>query len=99
MWLTGRLPWHKTDRKWEYILAAAAREETGLQIMEEYIRRQQNTVAHYIATRSMLDLCEGLERAMGPGWGCGDGSRQVSIWRGQGKRRRKRKGEKSDGGE
>ena len=33
--------------------------------MEEYIRRRQNTVAQYIATRSLLDLCEGSERALG----------------------------------
>ena len=33
--------------------------------MEEYIRRQQNTVSQYIATRSLVDLCEGLERSPG----------------------------------
>ena len=33
--------------------------------MEEYIRRQQNTVAQYIATRSLLYLCEGSERDTG----------------------------------
>ena len=33
--------------------------------MEEYIRRRQNTVAQYIDTRSLLDLCEGSERAPG----------------------------------
>ena len=32
-------------------------------MMEEYIRRRQNTVAHYIATRSLVDLSEGTERA------------------------------------
>ena len=37
----------------------------GLQTMEEYIRRRQNTVAQYIATKSLLDLCEGSERAPG----------------------------------
>ena len=30
-------------------------------MMEEYFRRLQNTVAQYIATRSLLDLCEGSE--------------------------------------
>ena len=30
--------------------------------MEEYIRRRQNTVANYIATWSLLDLCEVSER-------------------------------------
>ena len=33
--------------------------------MEEYIRRQQKTVAQYIAKRSLLDLYEGSERAPG----------------------------------
>ena len=32
--------------------------------MEEYIQRRQNTVAQYIATRSLLDLCEESERAL-----------------------------------
>ena len=63
--LTGRLPRRNSDGKRKYTLAAAARKEAGLQTMEEYIRRQQNTVAHYIATGSMLDLCEGLERETG----------------------------------
>ena len=31
--------------------------------MEEYVRRCHNTVAYYIATRSLLDLCEGSERS------------------------------------
>ena len=33
--------------------------------MEDYIRRRQNTVAQYISTRSLLDLCEGSESASG----------------------------------
>ena len=33
--------------------------------MEEYNRQRQNKVAQYIATRSMLDLCEGSERDRG----------------------------------
>ena len=27
--------------------------------------KQQNTFSHYIAAHSLLDLCEGLERALG----------------------------------
>ena len=30
-------------------------------MMEEYVRRRQNTVAQYITMRSLLDLCEGWE--------------------------------------
>ena len=42
-----------------------AGEEAGVLVVEEYIRRCQSTVAQYIATRSLLDLREGLERAPG----------------------------------
>ena len=42
-----------------------AREESGFLKMEEYIRQCQNMVAQYIAARSLLDLCEGSERAQG----------------------------------
>ena len=34
-------------------------------MMEQYIRQQQNTVAQYIATQSLLNLCEGSEIAPG----------------------------------
>ena len=33
--------------------------------MEEYFRRCQNTVSQYIATQSLLDLCEESERDPG----------------------------------
>ena len=46
-------------------MAATEREGAGFQTMEECIRQQQNTVAQYIATRSLLDLFEGSERAPG----------------------------------
>ena len=63
--LTGRLPRRTPDSKWIYTLAETSREEAVLLTMEGYIRRLQNTVAQYIATRSLLDLCEGSERALG----------------------------------
>ena len=63
--LAGRLPRHKTDGKWDYTSAAVAREEVRFQTMVEYIWRRQNTDAQYIATRSLIDLCEGSERAPG----------------------------------
>ena len=47
--LAGRLPRQRTDRKWEYIsAAAAAREKAGLVVLEEYIRRRQNTITQFI---------------------------------------------------
>ena len=51
--------------KWEYTLATTAREEAGFETTEEYIWQRQNMVAQYIATRSLLDLCEGSERSPG----------------------------------
>ena len=50
---------------WRYTSAAAARDEAVFLNMEEYISRRYNTVAQYIATRSLLDLCEGSERDPG----------------------------------
>ena len=44
--LMGRLPRLKTDGKWEYNLEATAREEVGFKIMEEYIRKRNNTAAN-----------------------------------------------------
>ena len=63
--LTGQLTRMATDGARKYTLAVSAREAAGFLIMEEYFRRLQNTVAQYIATQSLLDLCEGLERALG----------------------------------
>ena len=44
---------------------AVAREEAGLDALEEYTRRSQNMVAQFIDMRSLLDLCEETERAPG----------------------------------
>ena len=63
--LTGRMPWRQEKRKWEYTLAATERAEAGFDMMEEYIRQIQNTSTQYIATRSLLDLCEASERTTG----------------------------------
>ena len=63
--MTGKLSRRKTEEKREYTLGAMAIEEVGFQTMKEYIRRQQNTFAWYIYTRSLIYLCEGSERAPG----------------------------------
>ena len=39
--------------------------EAVLEEVEAYITRIQNTVAKYIATRMIMELCEELERWMG----------------------------------
>ena len=49
----------------------AVGEEAGFDPMETFIRRWQNTVAQYIATRPILDLCEASEK----NWGV-----QVGMW-------------------
>ena len=55
---TGRFPQRHQDRKWEYTLAAMAMKEAKFESMGEYIRRRNKKVAHFIATRSIIDLCE-----------------------------------------
>ena len=55
----------RLDGRWEYTLLEAVREEAGFDTMETYIRRRQKTVAQYIATRPILDLCEAVERKWG----------------------------------
>ena len=56
-------------RKWEYTLAAAEREGAYFEEMEEYIWIKQNTVAQFIATQSILYLCEETDRTPGPQMG------------------------------
>ena len=63
--MTGHILRRTTDGMCKYTLVAAAMEAAGFLTMEENVRRRQNTVAQYIATRSLLDLCEGLERDPG----------------------------------
>ena len=67
--LTGQFLQRKTDGTWKYT-SAAAREAAGLLTMEEHVRRHQNMVAQYIATESLLDLCEGRRGIMGRELGC-----------------------------
>ena len=45
-------------RGWKYPLLAAAIEEAGFKEIGFYITRRQNTVAQYIVTQPILDLCE-----------------------------------------
>ena len=51
--------------KWEYTSAAEERVEAGCETMELYIWKRQKTVTHYITTRSLLELCEAMERTLG----------------------------------
>ena len=56
--LTGRILQQKTDRKFDYTLTVLTREEARFEVMEEYIRRRQNTVAEFIAMQLILELFE-----------------------------------------
>ena len=59
--LTGRLPHRRLHGNWYYTLEELTIAEAGFDLMEAYIRKRQNTSAHYIATRSLLDICEAAE--------------------------------------
>ena len=63
--MTGRLPQWRAYGKWEYTSSESAREEAIFETMEEYIRIRQNTVTQFIATRSLLYLCEATYRTSG----------------------------------
>ena len=39
--------------------------EAGFEMMEAYIRRNQNMVAQYIGTQSLMELCEATDRNQG----------------------------------
>ena len=56
--ITGRQPRIKKDGIWDYPPLAGALRKTGMVGIWTSITRRQNTVAQYIATRPILDLCE-----------------------------------------
>ena len=57
--LTGRQPRRGRDGKWLYPSLEGDMKEAGITDVRKSINRRQNTVAQYIATRPLLDLCEG----------------------------------------
>ena len=63
--ITGRHPRRRGDGSWEYPSLEEALVESGFEGIRKYITRRQNTVAQYIATRLILDLCE--RSVMSPG--------------------------------
>ena len=56
--ITGRQPQRGWDGKWYYPSLQVAMREAGFIEIRESITRRQNTVAQYIVTRPILDLCE-----------------------------------------
>ena len=57
--VTGRQPRRGWDGKWFYPSLEGAMKEAGFKDVWTSINRRQNTVAQYIATRPLLDLCKG----------------------------------------
>ena len=63
--IMGRQPWIGWDGKWYYPSLAGAMKEAGFTEIKKSITNRQNTVAQYIATRPLLDLCEQTTRRGG----------------------------------
>ena len=63
--VTGNHLWRKKDGRWDYPPVTEALEEAGLEGIRKSITRRQNTVAQYIATRPILDLCKRATRRQG----------------------------------
>ena len=63
--LTGRQAWRGKNGAWYYPSLEGAMQEAGLTDIRKSIANRQNTVAQYIATRPLLDLCEGARAREG----------------------------------
>ena len=50
---------------WVYPPIEDAMVESGLQEVETYVSRRQNTITHFIATRTIVELCLEMERRTG----------------------------------
>ena len=56
--LARKQPRRRTDGIWYYPPLVEALGEAGLEGIRKLVTRKKNTVAQYIATRPILDLCE-----------------------------------------
>ena len=63
--ITERQPRRGRDGKWFYPSLGGDMKEAGLSNVRTSINRRKNTVAKYIATRPLLDLCEGAKHREG----------------------------------
>ena len=84
--LTGQQPQKGREGGWVYPPCEDAMAEVGLHEVDTYIYHHQNTVAQYILTRPIIDLCLTAKHSQGQGWQCGGGNRRVWIWRRCGRR-------------
>ena len=63
--ITGRQARREKDGDWYYPSLEGAIREAGLTDIRMSILNRQNTVAQYIATQPLLDLCEGTRAREG----------------------------------
>ena len=63
--ITGKQPWRGGGGQCTYPPLKEAMREAGFKGIRKAITRRQNTVAQYIATRPILDLCERATQRMG----------------------------------
>ena len=63
--ITGRQARREKDEDWYYPSLEGAMREAGLTDIRASILNRQNTVAQYIATRPLLELCEGTRAREG----------------------------------
>ena len=63
--ILGKIPQQRAEGTWEYPRLGYATRAAGLDETETYISRRQNTVAQYINTCPILDLCLYVERRPG----------------------------------
>ena len=56
--ITGKQPRQRTDGIWDYPHLAEALGEAGLEGIRTLVTRRQKTVAQYITTQTILELCE-----------------------------------------
>ena len=64
--VTGRIlgnnTWRQMEGTWDYPPLVGVIRVTGIEEIKMYISRQKNTMAQYIATHSILDICLDTER-------------------------------------
>ena len=64
--LTGRQPRQVREIVWVYPPLEDAMTEAGFQDVDTYVSRRHNTVAQFIATRPIMDLCLAADQRPGP---------------------------------
>ena len=55
-WITGKFPHRRTNRIWRYPPLEEAMIMSGLEELDTYIPRRNNTVGQYIATLTSMDI-------------------------------------------